>query len=85
MSEPQQAHSNAGPVSAPVPGSAIPQETLDWERFRKHHLEREGFEPNCRDIKVITLFHYFTFGAHEKYMGRLTVPNKQISETAITD
>lgn len=50
----------------------IEQDDIDWNVFKRHFIEREGFEPNPLDSRVISLYHYFSKGAHEEMMGRLT-------------
>lgn len=50
-----------------------PQHFRDWTVFERIFREREGFHPEPRDTRAKELFHYFTAGAHEEFMGRLTV------------
>jgi hypothetical protein len=51
------------------------QDETDWQRFSSVFKEHIGRLPNRRHIYVKMLYHYFTAGAHEEYVGRLN-PNK---------
>lgn len=45
---------------------------LDWTRFCFWFERREGFAPTKGDSRAESLFGYFTAGAHDQHMGRLT-------------
>jgi hypothetical protein len=64
------------PLAAPS-GSGLTeqQNALDWKRFAHVFQSREGYLPNSRDARVQELYIYFSLGAHEEFMGRLTIPN----------
>ena len=62
----------------PVPCSTVPlrarlQDDLDWKVFAKEFESRNGFAPHRRDGQHKEYFHWFTFGAHSEFMGRLKV------------
>lgn len=56
------------------------QDALDWQVFATAFEKRNGFVPHTMDTGHKEYFHWFTVGAHEEFMGRLTVkPNAVIS------
>lgn len=61
-----------------------PQHVRDWMAFERYFREREGFSPSPGDSRAQSLFHYFTAGAHEEFMGRLTTV-KDMPASAYTD
>lgn len=52
------------------------QEKLDWERFSACFEKLEGFKPHPNDSHAKQLFRYFTAGAHEEFLGRLNIKDK---------
>ena len=68
---------------AAMPGSAgsfpARQDALDWQVFAAAFEKRNGFVPHPMDTGHKEYFHWFTVGAHEEFMGRLTVkPNELV-------
>ena len=71
---------NLRAVDLPRPCSAgsfpARQDALDWQVFAAAFQKRNGFVPHTMDTGHKEYFHWFTVGAHEEFMGRLTVkPN----------